>query len=301
MSAEIASASAAPAADLSEEAALRHAQAVVTRSGTSFGLGMRILPRARRQGMYAIYAYCREIDDIADEPGTPEEKLQALAAWRREIDRLANGTPEAPTARALQVAVRTFDLPKEELLLLLEGMEMDARGPIRAPRMDELLAYCRRVAGAVGLLSMRVFGAGSGQTADAFALALANALQLTNILRDVAEDATLGRLYLPREVLQAHGIDTTEPQMVLQHPNLPQVCAELGGMARGYFSEARRSLRHLDRSKLRPALLMMGIYEAYLKRMEQRGWDKAEQPVSLSKSEKLFIALRYMLRPPLNP
>ena len=141
-------------------AARAHARAVVERSGTSFGLGMRILSRRRRDGMFALYAFCREIDDIADEGGTQAEKLAALAAWRAEIDRLYEGHPTKPTAVALSEHIGPFDLPKEEFVLLIVGMEMDARGPIQAPERAVLSAYCRRVAGAV--IPMSISTARSG-------------------------------------------------------------------------------------------------------------------------------------------
>ena len=205
-------ASAIEGGTLTPEAAALHAREVVTKSGTSFGLGMKILPKARREAMFAIYAFCREIDDIADEGGTHAEKIAGLNGWRDEIERLYAGAPTYPTARALAGPIEQFDLPKEEFILLIEGMEMDANGPVVAPSWEELFAYCRRVAGAVGLLSMRAFGAPNNQTADRFALSLADALQTTNILRDVREDAEMGRLYLPRPLLEKYEIPTDDPR-----------------------------------------------------------------------------------------
>jgi len=274
-----------------------HAKQVVVRSGTSFGLGMRILPKERRAAMYAIYAFCREIDDIADEPGAQEDKLNALRDWRTEIDRLYEGRATKPTARALALARLKFNLPKEEFLMLIEGMEWDAKGPYHPQSVEELLAYCRRVAGAVGLLSMPVFGAAPGTASDDFALALANALQLTNILRDIAEDAALGRLYLPGALLDKYGITTRDPQAVMAHQGLEGVTRELGGLARNFFHEAQSTLKKLRRAEVRPALLMMGIYEGYLTALEARGWDKAATPVKLTKGQKLRAALRALLFP----
>ncbi|MFP3943601.1 MAG: presqualene diphosphate synthase HpnD [Alphaproteobacteria bacterium] len=280
-------------------AARDHARAVVARSGTSFGLGMRILSRARREAMFAVYAFCREIDDIADEGGTEEKKLAALAGWREEIARLYAGQPEKPTAIALSEHIRAFDLPEKEFLLLIEGMEMDARGPIRAPDRDTLGAYCRRVAGAVGMISIRIFGDAS-PAAERFALALGDALQLTNILRDVTDDARVGRLYLPREFLEAHGIRSRDPEKVAADPAVGAVCADLAAEARSCFEEARRALAGLDWRIMRPALIMMGMYEGLLERMEARGWSGPLEPVRLSKPEKIFRALRYGLVPPLR-
>lgn len=277
-----------------------HAEETVKRSGTSFAAGMRILGKARREAMHAIYAFSREVDDIADDDATDVvDKRLALAAWRAEIDKLYDGVPTTPTGVALLEPVRRFDLPKQEFLMLIEGMEMDAEGPIVAPNSQRLFAYTRRVAGAVGLLSMPVFGAPKNKTADDFALALADALQLTNILRDVGEDASIGRLYLPRELLEKHGAPAT-PEKIVGAPGLARVAEDLAAVASERFAAARAALHNLDWRVLRPALLMMGVYEAYLKKLEARGWDRIGESISISKLEKAVIAGRYFFAPPLH-
>ncbi len=276
--------------------ARRHAEATVKRSKTSFGPGMRILSKARREGMYAVYAFCREVDDIADEGGTREEKLAALNEWRAEIDRLYEGAPQTPTGVALLAPVRAFGLPKEEFILMIEGMEMDAKGPIIAPHLEDLAAYTRRVAGAAGQLSMPVFGAPKGAASDEFAISLGDALQLTNILRDVEQDAEEGRLYLPRELLEKHGCPLT-PSEISNAPGLPVVRTEIAAMARAKFAAARAALKSLDWRVLRPALLMMGVYERYLDKMTARGWANGQKRVTLSKPEKAAIALRWLVIP----
>lgn len=275
-----------------------HAEATVKRSGTSFAAGMRILSRPRREGMHAIYAFCREVDDIADGDKPVAEKRIDLAAWRAEIYRLYEGGPQSPTGLALLEPVRAFDLPKAEFFMMIEGMEMDAEGPLVAPAMETLLAYTRRVAGSVGMLSMPVFGAPKGEASDRFALALADALQLTNILRDIGEDAGLGRLYLPREILEKHGAPLT-PDAILGAPGLPAVARDVGALAKEKFVEARAALAQLDWRALRPALLMMGVYETALNRLEARGWEKAGEPLSLSNAEKLAISARWFFAPPI--
>lgn len=279
--------------------AKKHVRRVVARSGSSFSAGMKILPRRRRNAMYAVYAFCREIDDIADEGGTQAEKLAALGTWREELERLFAGEPTTPTGVALLDPIREFILPKDEFLMLIEGMEADARGPIQAPSMEELLDYCRKVAGAVGLLSIRIFGARVDEPAEKFATSLGDALQLTNILRDVAEDAEMDRLYLPRELLDLHGIGSYDPRAVLSDPNLGAVCSDVSGIARERFGEARMALELLDWRVMRPALLMMGVYEKTLDRLDERGWDQISVPLKLSKWEKVVTALRWAFRPPL--
>lgn len=286
-------------AAISVDDARRHAEATVRRSGTSFGPGMRILSKARRDGMYAVYAFCREVDDIADEGGSREEKLAALKAWRDEIDRLFEGRPQFPTGIALAGPIAAFNIPRQEFILMIEGMEMDAKGPIVAPSLDELFAYTRRVAGAAGLLSMPVFGAPKNAVADEFAISLGDALQLTNILRDVEQDAEEGRLYLPRELLEKHGCPLT-PDAIATAAGLPAVREEMALMARAKFAAARRALRSLDWKVLRPALLMMGVYERYLDKMTARGWANGLPRVAIPKIEKLLIALRWLVLPKLE-
>ncbi|HPE29599.1 MAG TPA: presqualene diphosphate synthase HpnD [Parvularculaceae bacterium] len=286
-------------ATIDMEEARRHAEETVKRSGTSFAAGMRILSKPRRDAMHAIYAFCREVDDIADEEGPVAEKRIGLAAWRAEIDRLFQGAPQTPTGVALLEPVRAFDLAKEEFILMIEGMEMDAEGPIVAPTMERLLAYTRRVAGSVGMLSMPVFGAPRTEAADRFSLALSDALQLTNILRDVGEDAEIGRLYLPRELLEKYGAPL-DPAKIVGAPGLEGVARELGAIAKDKFAAARAALKDLDWRVLRPALLMMGVYEAYLKKLEERGWNRIGESISISKMEKVLISARYAFAPPLH-
>lgn len=271
--------------------ALAHVRAVATRSGSSFLWGMRLLPRARREAMYAVYAFCREVDDIADEGGSPDKKRQALAAWRAEIERLYTGRPGRPTTQALLGPVRDYRLPKEEFLAVIDGMEMDAREDIRAPALADFRLYCRRVAGAVGVLSVQVFGAEEPE-ARTLALAEGDALQFTNILRDLAEDAARGRLYLPRELLQRCGIDSTEPMTVLRDPRVAGACRELAGMAEQRFADAAGLMSRCKRGPMRPARIMLAVYRRLLDRLQQRGWEDLEREVRLTKPEKLWVALR---------
>ncbi len=274
--------------------AVEHVESVVRSSGTSFLWGMRILPEHRRKAMFAVYAFCREVDDVADEPGTEPAKLAELEAWRQEIDRLYQGKPTRPTTLALAGPVEEFDLPKEEFLAIVDGMEMDARELMVAPTLEDLLLYCRRVAGAVGMLSIRAFGAGEPEARD-LAVCLGEALQLTNILRDLAEDADRGRLYLPRESLEAYDMAGLTPQAVMEHPGLVPVSTEMAAMARERFERTRRLMARCNRKNLKPCVLMMQVYERILDRLERRGWDKPRVAVKISKAEKLWIALRYGL------
>lgn len=252
---------------------------------SSFSFGMRLLSRPRREAMRAVYAFCRVVDDIADGGLPAAEKLALLGDWREEIDRLYKNHPQSAVGMALIDPVAHYALPREEFLLMIEGMEMDASGPIIAPSEAELGRYNRRVAGTVGMLSMRIFGAWRGVESEEFTLSLADALQVTNILRDVEEDAAIGRIYLPREALERAGIEA-DPATLASDPNLPAVRAELGRRARASFQRARRAIRHHSRLRLAPALAMLGVYEGYLSRMEDCRF-RFQGPISMGKAAKL--------------
>jgi len=238
---------------------------------SSFALGMRLSARPRRQGMHAVYAFCRVVDDIADGDLPVADKQALLADWRAEIDRLYAGRPVSAIGQALQRPVADYALPKCEFFAMIKGMEIDANGPVVAPTLERLTFYNRCVAGSVGILSMRIFGAWIGPPSRRLALALANALQLTNILRDVEEDASIGRIYLPAEVLAEAGIPA-DPATIARHPALPEARAKIGALARRSFAEARAEMPAHDRMRMIPVLAMYGIYHAYLKRMERAGW-----------------------------
>lgn len=274
--------------------ALAHARSTAARSGSSFLWAMQIMPKPRREAMFAVYSFCREIDDIADAPGPPAEKLARLAEWRREIERLYDGRPQALTTRALLSPVREFDLQKQDFLALIEGMEMDACDRMRAPSMAELELYCDRVACAVGRLSIRAFGAGERRAQDV-ARSLGQALQLTNILRDLREDAGRGRLYLPRELLDSHGITERDPEAVLDHPALAGVCQDLADIARRRFGEAAAALADCAHRPMRPAVVMMSVYSRILDRLTHRGWSRLDLPVRVPKTQKIWIVLRHGL------
>ncbi|MFK7943486.1 MAG: squalene/phytoene synthase family protein [Paracoccaceae bacterium] len=251
---------------------------------SSFSLGMKLLTRPRREAMRAVYAFCRVVDDIADGDLAYDTKMTMLAEWRAEIDALYAGTPRSAVGQALLRPVSDYDLPKAEFLAMIEGMEMDAKGPVIAPPDAVLARYTRCVAGSVGLLSMRIFGAWRGVVSERFALHLADALQLTNILRDIEEDAEIGRLYLPAEALDRAEI-THDPILIAHASGLQAVCTEIGARARQHFLAARAEIPAHNRLALMPALAMLGVYEGYLDRMEGQRFARAE--IAMSSGEKL--------------
>lgn len=264
---------------------------VVVGSGTSFYWAMRLLSPLRRRGMFAVYAFCRKVDDVADDEGLVEDKLAALGEWRCEVGRIFDGQSTDALGRALVAAVGTFGLRQADFLAVIDGMEMDAREQLRAPSLAELDLYCDRVASAVGRLSGRIFGLGE-EEGDRLAHELGRALQLTNILRDIAEDAERGRLYLPRELLERHGV-ACDPLGALVHPELPRVCAEVAEMAERHFVAAEAVLRLCNRRSRRPAAMMKGVYHALLRRLVADEWRHPATLVKLSKFEKIWIALRH--------
>jgi presqualene diphosphate synthase len=269
-------------------------RALVEASGSSFHSAMRLLPAPRRDAMYAIYAFCRAVDDIADEPGSLSEKRAALTAWRVEIDALYAGRPSYRIARALEEPVQRFGLRREDFIAVVDGMQMDAERDIRRPSLNELDLYCDRVASAVGRLSVRAFGSTEAR-ADDVATSLGRALQLTNILRDLKEDADRGRLYLPDELLTKHGIAGDEPPAVLAHPGLPNTCADLAVIARRHYADADAAMADCARGPMRPAALMSAVYRNTLDLLERRGWIGLDKPVKLSKPRKLWLLLRHGL------
>ncbi len=268
-------------------------ETMVKAAGTSFYHGMRVLPPDRRHAMYAIYAFCRMVDDIADEEGTLPEKRQALAGWRDRIAALYQGRSDDAVTRVLAAAVPKFKLRSDDFIAVIDGMEMDAEAVIVAPTLEVLELYCDRVASAVGRLSVRTFG-DTSEAADRVAQALGRALQLTNILRDIQEDADRGRLYLPAEYLADAGVPA-DPVQALTAPGLPAVCQRLAARAQGYFRTAATEMDHCDRRAMKPARLMGATYDAILSALEARGWKRLDERVSLPKWRKLWLVCRYGL------
>lgn len=263
----------------------------VTASGSSFYAAMRILPRAQREAMFQIYTFCRDVDDIADSDGPRAERLAALQQWRDDIDALYQGQPPV-RLRDTAVSVKKFGLRREDFLAIIDGMEMDVPADIRAPDDATLDLYCDRVASAVGRLSVRVFGLPE-QDGILLAHHLGRALQLTNILRDIDEDAAIGRLYLPQEGLLHAGITNFDIAAVLTNPALPRVCMPLVKRARMHFMTSDEIMSRNARRAVRAPRIMSKYYRAILDLLEQRGFQLPREAVRLSKAAKIAILIRY--------
>jgi phytoene synthase len=262
-------------------------------SRSSFYTGMRILPRGQREAMFEIYAFCRAVDDIADDPGPREGRLAALQTWRSDIDAVYGGAAPARLA-GLARAVSDFDLQREDFLAIIDGMEMDVRADISAPDAATLDMYCDRVACAVGRLSVRVFGM-PREAGLALAHHLGRALQLTNILRDLDEDAAMGRLYLPREALRDAGIISTDPRTALAHPLLGHACNVIVALAVAEFAAASTIMAQQPRRTVRAPRIMGQAYRLILDRLVARGFEPPRAPVRLPRAKILLIVLRNLL------
>ena len=268
---------------------------IVKRSGTSFYWAMRLLPKYKRDAIFAVYAFCREVDDVADEPGTPAEKVRGLDSWQSDIDKLfVDGDATRPITRALAASIRTFQFDKADFDAVIAGMRMDAVDRLRIADADELALYCDRVACAVGRLSCAIFGI-PADTARALSKNLGDALQLTNILRDVYEDAQRDHVYLPDDLLRRHGCDATDAQALLSQPGIVNTCLELAEIAEARFVAAEAIMKECDRRAVRPAAIMKAVYHDILVNLRRRGWERLSEPLPRSKFRKYSLVARGLL------
>lgn len=271
-----------------------YVESMVKRAGTSFFWGMRRLEPARRRGVFSVYAFCRDVDDIADGDLPLDQKIALLSAWRNEVDQIFDGTATHPISLTVIETLKTFDLKRQDFIDVIDGMEMDAHPSVRIKDLAELELYCDRVACAVGRLCVPIFGLKHDEGVE-LSRALGLALQLTNILRDVTEDAGRDRVYLPADMLVEAGAAKQDIETILAAPNLGDVCATLAARAGNYFEQARAITNAADQGAARPAIMMMEVYHRVYLRLLKRGWDDLSQDVGLSKLNKIFIAIRYGL------
>lgn len=264
-------------------------------SRSSFYAGMRVLPARERAAMFAVYAFCRAVDDIADDVGgTRAERRAALERWRADIDALYVGG-DPGQARLVADAVHQFGLAREDFHAVIDGMAMDVDGDVVAPDAATLDLYCDRVASAVGRLSVRIFGM-TGAPATDLAHHLGRALQLTNIVRDIDEDAAIGRLYLPREHLLAHGVAIGTPAEMVDDPAIDGVCRDVAALAHDHYAHAERILAQRPPGHLFAPRLMAAVYARTLSKMERGGWHRPRVRAKLGKLELLWTVAGVGLR-----
>ncbi len=262
-------------------------------ASSSFYSAMRILPREQRDAMFQIYSFCRQVDDIADSFEARDLRLSQMQQWREDIEALYAGNPP-PRVRDYVEPIKRFGMLKEDYLAVIDGMEMDIPADIRAPDEATFDLYCDRVASAVGRLSVKVFGM-PDEDGVLLAYHLGRALQITNILRDIDEDATLGRLYLPRELLYHAGITSSDPQVVIKEKALPKVAAPLVRRAQDHFKESDKIMARNKRRAVRAPRIMSKYYHAILELLVKRGFALPRDPVRLGKASKIAILLRYAI------
>jgi squalene synthase HpnD len=274
----------------------------VRAAGSSFYWAMRLQNPDHRRALFAIYAYCRALDDIADGPMSRDQKRAALKVWRDTVTS-AYSAPDLepqrvdePLVWALKDTITRHALPREPFLALIRGMETDVEAQVIAPTWPELLAYCDDVAGAVGELCLATWGWRGGE-ATSFAQTTGRALQLTNILRDVWDDAAHGRLYLPQEALSDAGVDVTAPGTVVRHANLHLACEIVADTAAEFYTSVNKNWPQPLPRELRAARVMVNVYQKLFRKIRARGWSEPKR-ISLSPFAKMTTALATVLSRP---
>ena len=272
---------------------MEQSRAITRKSASNLALAFVLLPKAKRDAMSALYAFCRQIDDIADDEGTPaEQRRRELAQWRDDVRRACGSeTPQLPVTRELQPFVQQYRLPFEHFDALLQGVEMDLEIK-RYPDYEQLELYCYRVASVVGLLSIEIFGYQNPACRD-YAVYLGKALQLTNILRDVRVDAERGRIYLPLSELERFRVTPEEVLNFEYSSRFQELARSVAGRARHFYGLARQTLPEADRRSMVAAELMGSVYWRLLCKLECQNFDVfGPQLTRLNKGLKLLLILR---------
>ncbi len=264
----------------------------VHQSRSSFRLSFLLLSKERRLALNALYAFCREVDDIVDEIDDPLEAKRQLDGWRSEIEALYRGSAHHPIGAALLPVIERYQLSQSHFLAIIDGMEMDLEKS-RYATFDELYHYCYRAAGVVGLLTARIFGYQNAQT-EAYAEALGIALQLTNILRDVGEDLARGRIYIPQDELARFKLSDTTLSDPQKRPQLLELLDFQKNRAESYYQKAMSALPAIDRGAQLSGLVMGAIYHALLEQIIVENYPVLTRRVRLSSKKKLWIVIKYL-------
>jgi len=267
-----------------------YCQQRASQSGSSFYYSFLFLPPEKRRAITALYAFCREVDDVVDECHDPQLASTKLLWWRQEIARLYEGRPEHPVMQALQPLLTQFNLPQEQLLEIVDGMEMDLQQS-RYLDFKALSLYCYRVASVVGLLAAEIFGYTDRHT-QKYAHDLGMAFQLTNIIRDVGEDARRGRIYLPIDELQQFNVKAADILNARYSDDFRRLMEFQIERAERYYEQAMAQLPAADRRAQRPGLVMAAIYRTLLDEIRRDGCRVLTQRTSLTPIRKLWLAVR---------
>ncbi|MEF8703183.1 MAG: presqualene diphosphate synthase HpnD [Candidatus Accumulibacter sp. UW26] len=271
-----------------------YCQEKAARSGSSFYYSFLFLPPNRRRAITALYAFCREVDDVVDECHDLQVAATKLAWWRKELASIDGGQPQHPVTQALQAASAEFNLPQEQLQEIIDGMEMDLQQS-RYLDFKALSLYCYRVASVVGLLAAAIFGYQDRRT-QKYAHDLGLAFQLTNIIRDVGEDARIGRIYLPIDELQRFDVTAADILNARHSDNFRRLMDFQIERAERYYAQAFDALPAVDRKAQRPGLVMAAIYRTLLDEIKRDGCQVLTQRTSLTPIRKLWIAWRTWVR-----
>lgn len=263
-------------------------------SGSSFYYSFRFLTPERRRAITALYAFCREIDDVVDETHDPDVAARQLDWWRGEVGKIYTGAPEHPVGQALKSVVQDFRLPQEQLLEIIDGMQMDLE-QARYPDFKALQLYCYRVASVVGLLAAEIFGYTDRQTLK-YAHDLGIAFQLTNIIRDVGEDARRGRIYLPVAELEQFNVPAKDILEARDSENFQRLMAFQIERAQKYYDQALALLPKVDRKSQRAGLIMAAIYRETLREVQADGCKVLSQRISLTPLRKLWLAVKAWIK-----
>lgn len=266
----------------------QYCQQKAARSGSSFYYSFLFLPPPQRRAITALYAFCREVDDIVDAQIEPAVARIKLAWWREEIGRLFDSEPQHPVTRALATSIKEFNLPREHFLEIIDGMEMDLDYD-SYPSFKELSLYCHRVASMVGIMSAEIFGYQDRRTSR-YAHHLGTAFQLTNILRDVREDAMRGRLYIPLDELERFGVGVSEIMGSQSNERILALLRFQAERARDYYRKAFEQLADGDRYAQRSGLAMASIYLETLQEIERDGYRVLDRRITLTPIRKLWLA-----------
>src|SRR5437588_6340746 len=276
---------------------MQESRAITRKSASNLALASILLPRNKRDGMSALYAFCREVDDVADDESVPiEQRREALARWRDDLQKIYAGQkPAFPVNQELKPVIQQYRLPFEYFDELLKGVEMDLDIK-RYETYEELEVYCYRVASVVGLLSIEIFGYQNAACKD-YAINLGKALQLTNILRDVRSDAERGRIYLPLRELRRFGVSAEEILRFEYSDRFSELATQVAERARSFYRLAGRKLPPEDRRSMVAAELMGTVYWRLLRKLEAQRFNVfGPRPMRLNKGQKIFLILQTWLR-----
>ena len=266
---------------------------IVKKSGSSFFWGMHMLPSKERRAIYTLYAFCRHIDDIVDGNEALSHKMELINAWRKEIDNIYDKkVPASCIGRNIYKNCMRFDIPKTDLTSLISSISMDIPNPLQAPNLDDFYKYCQGVACAPGSMTLRILGCKDENLIKDLSTSLGVAMQATNILRDVREDALADRLYIPKEFLQKAGIETSDPKEVIVDKKLSVAREELAKLAMQNYDKSFELINKLDKKTSRSIKALAYVYKRYFDIMQNRGWEVISPKPSINRFVKILLVLR---------